>query len=45
MNTLNNEKFDLIEDALLENVSGAAQEIAFCVSFCIEICFSICFND
>jgi hypothetical protein len=45
MNTLNNEKFELIEDALLENVSGAAKDAAFCLSFCIEICWSLCFDE
>ncbi|ACA88071.1 hypothetical protein [Shewanella woodyi] len=42
MNT--NNKVELIEEALLENVSGGREQ-AFCVELCFEFCLSICFDD
>ncbi len=41
---MNNEKFDIIEEALLDNVSGAAADAEFCLEFCLELCFSLCFD-
>ncbi|GGI76581.1 MAG: hypothetical protein ACI8SK_000515 [Shewanella sp.] len=42
MNT--NNKIELIEEALLENVSGGREQ-SFCVELCFEFCLSICFDD
>ncbi|MFT5234643.1 MAG: hypothetical protein ACI8SK_000516 [Shewanella sp.] len=42
MNT--NNKIELIEEALLENVSGGREQ-SFCIELCLEFCLSICFDD
>jgi hypothetical protein len=42
MNT--NNKVELIEDALLDNVSGGREQ-SFCIELCLEFCLSICFDD
>ncbi|NMH59122.1 hypothetical protein [Alteromonas ponticola] len=45
MNTLDNDKFEIIEEALLDNISGAAAEVSFCWEFCWEMCWSMCFSN
>ncbi|GGI76571.1 hypothetical protein GCM10007978_12750 [Shewanella hanedai] len=42
MNTTN--KIELIEETLLENVSGGREQ-SFCIELCLEFCLSICFDD
>ncbi|WP_281358527.1 hypothetical protein [Alteromonas ponticola] len=42
---MNTEKFDIIEETLLDNVGGAAAlERGFCLEFCLELCFELCFD-
>ncbi|MBV7314960.1 hypothetical protein [Shewanella sp. NIFS-20-20] len=43
MNTINNEKIEIIEDTLLDNISGGRED-AFCFELCWEFCLSICFE-
>ncbi len=45
MNNSDKEKFKVIEDALLENVSGAAADASFCIEYCWEYCWSICYSN
>jgi hypothetical protein len=42
MNT--NNKIELIEEVLLDNVSGGREQ-SFCIELCLEFCLSICFDD
>ncbi|WP_256260874.1 hypothetical protein [Shewanella sp. NIFS-20-20] len=43
MNNINNEKIELIEDTLLDNISGGREE-SFCLELCLEFCLSLCFE-